>query len=470
MSLDLRYSDATALAELIRTGKVSAVQVMQAHLDRIKSLNPQLNAIVTVDESALENAKAADAAVQSGKKNLGPLHGVPFTVKDSIDTAGVATQRGSPLFEGRVPSSDAVSVARMKAAGAILLAKTNLPEFSYACESENLLTGRTNNPWNLERTPGGSSGGESAAIAAGLSPIGLGTDLSISVRGPAAMTGIMGFKPTHGRIPMTGIWPREPRRFWHAGPMARSVRDLALAYSIVAGPDGQDAFSSLGANFDAGVGATPKRQLKVGWLVEPGFGAIDSEIGSTVQAAAEALKAAGCAVESVRIPALERDFALDVFIRIHVNEMKPAMVQITSGQPEEKIFKNARGMLNTPETPMVDFVDAEQAIERLKDGFAEYFQKYDALLCPVIPLPSHGHAVEELTIDGQTVSNFNICSTTTPFTVTGLPGLSIPFGASHEGMPIGVQLVSTWYAESTVLYLASVLEKASPVRGFHPSI
>ncbi|PON23115.1 hypothetical protein TGAM01_v208120 [Trichoderma gamsii] len=126
--------------------------------------------------------------------------------------------------------------------------------------------------------------------------------------------------------------------------------------------------------------------------------------------------------------------------------MKPAMVQITSGQPEEKIFKNAR------------------------DGFAEYFQKYDALLCPVIPLPSHGHAVEELTIDGQTVSNFNICSTTTPFTVTGLPGLSIPFGASHEGMPIGVQLVSTWYAESTVLYLASVLEKVSPVRGFHPSI
>lgn len=260
----------------------------------------------------------------------------------------------------------------MKAAGAILLAKTNHPEFSYACESENLLTGRTNNLWNLERTPGGSSGGESAAIAAELSPMGLGTDLSISLRGPSAMTGIMALKPTHGRIPMTGIYGHESLA-WRAGPMAGSARHLALAYSVVAGPDGQDAFSSLGANFDAGVGATPKRQLKAGLLVEPSFGPIDPEVGSTVRAAAEALKAAGCAVESVRIPGLERHFALDVFIRIHVNEMKPAMVQITSEQPEEKIFKNARDMLNTPETPMPDFVNAEEEIEWLKDGFAEYF-------------------------------------------------------------------------------------------------
>lgn len=146
------------------------------------------------------------------------------------------------------------------------------------------------------------------------------------------------------------------------------------------------------------------------------------------------------------------------------------MIEVTKGQPEEKIFKNARGMLNTPDTPMADFVDAEQAIERLKDGFAVYFQKYDALVCPVISVPSHGHAIEELTIDGQTVSNVNICSTTTPFTVTGLPGLSIPFGLSHDGMPIGVQLVSSWYAESTILHLASVLEKVSPVKGFHPNI
>ena len=168
MVLDLNYRDATELAELIRTRKVSPVEVMQAHLDRIAAVNPKLNAVVTVADKALEAAKAAEAAVISGKEKLGPLHGVPFTVKDSIDTAHVLTQRGSPIFQGRVPQVDAVCVARMKAAGAILLAKTNLPEFSYSTESGNLLTGRTNNPWNLERTPGGSSGGESAAIAAGL--------------------------------------------------------------------------------------------------------------------------------------------------------------------------------------------------------------------------------------------------------------------------------------------------------------
>ena len=153
------------------------------------------------------------------------------------------TQRGSPIFKGRVADADATVVARLKAAGGILIAKTNPPEFSYSIETDNLLTGRTNNPWNLDYTPGGSSGGESAAIAAGMSPLGLGSDLSISLRGPAAHTGIVGFKATHGRVPMTGHWPRVPRRFWHIGPMARSVRDVALAYSLLAGPDGADGFS-----------------------------------------------------------------------------------------------------------------------------------------------------------------------------------------------------------------------------------
>ena len=253
----LHYLDATALAELIRTRQITSREVVQAHLDRIESVNPKINAIVTlIAEDALKAADAADRAVASGAE-LGPLHGVPFTVKDSIDTAGVLTQRGSPIFKGRVPETDAVSVARLKAAGGILLAKTNLPEFSYWIESDNLLSGRSNNPWNLERTPGGSSGGESAAIAAGMSPLGLGTDLAISVRGPAAQTGITSMKATHGRVPMTGIWPRAPRRFWHVGPMARSVRDVALAYSLLAGPDGADGFASSTGQFDAGVGSSP---------------------------------------------------------------------------------------------------------------------------------------------------------------------------------------------------------------------
>src|SRR4051794_24204419 len=312
MTHDIIFSDATELAELIRTKQLSPVEVVQAHLDRIEAVDTKVNPIVTVAEGALAAAKEAEAAVMAGKE-LGALHGVPFTVKDSIDTAGVLTQRGSPIFKGRTPEADATSVARMKKAGGILLAKTNLPEFSYWIESDNLLSGRSNNPWNLERTPGGSSGGEAAAIAAGMSPLGLGTDLAISVRGPAAQTGIVSLKATHGRVPMTGIWPRAPRRFWHVGPMARSIRDLALAFSQLAGPDGQDAFATSTVPFDAGLGAAPDRKLRVGWMVGPGFGPIDTEVAATVRAAAEALKGEGHHVEEVSIPALERDFALDVF-------------------------------------------------------------------------------------------------------------------------------------------------------------
>jgi aspartyl-tRNA(Asn)/glutamyl-tRNA(Gln) amidotransferase subunit A len=464
----VRYGDATTLAALIRTKQISPVEVMQAHLDRIAAVNPKLNAIVTVADDALEAARAAEAAVLAGNE-LGPLHGVPFTVKDSIDTARVLTQRGSPIFKGRIPETDATSVARLKSAGAILLAKTNLPEFSYSTETDNLLTGRSNNPWNLDRTPGGSSGGESAAIAAGMSPLGLGSDLAISIRGPAAQTGIIGLKATHGRIPMTGIWSRAPRRFWHVGPMARSVRDIALAYSLLAGPDGADGFSTSPLRFDAGVGSSPGRSLRVGWLVEPGFGPIGAEVATTVQAAAEALHGVGVIVEHVRIPALERDNSLDVFNRLHVMEMKPAFKEATASH-ENEMFKISKGMLATPDTPMADFIDAEQAAERLRDGFAEYFQRYDALLCPVLPIPAHAHGLSEIVINGQSVPAVQIQGATVPFNVTGLPALSIRFGTSRDGLPIGVQLVSSWLAESTVLRLASLLETASTVRDLHPDI
>lgn len=469
MDSEIFYQDAVKLAQLIRQREISPVEVVQAHLDRIEAVNPRINAVVTIADGAMEAARAAEAAVMAGKE-LGPLHGVPFTAKDSLDTAGVPTQRGSPIFAGRTPDVDATSVARLKAAGGILLAKTNLPEFSYWIESDNLLSGRSNNPWNLERTPGGSSGGESAAIAAGMSPLGLGTDLAISVRGPAAQTGITSLKATHGRIPMTGIWPRAPRRFWHVGPMARSVRDIALAYSLLTGPDGADAFASSTVSFDAGVGRSPARPVRVGWLVEPGFGPIDPEVAATVQAAAEALAGVGCIVEPVRIPALERDFALDVFNRLNVMEMKPAFLEATAGRRDDELYVMARTMLATPDTSMKDYIEAEQAAERLRDGFADYFQRFDALLTPVLPIPAHKHGVSTFLINGQTVDATYLQGATVPLNLTGLPGLSIRFGSSHDGMPINVQLVSSWQAESTILHLAGLLESASQFHGLRPAL
>lgn len=468
MSDDIIFSDATKLAELIRTKAVSPVEVVQNHLDRIKAVNPSINAIVTVADGAIAAAKIAEAAVLAGDE-LGPLHGVPFTVKDSIDTAGVLTQRGSPIFKGRLPDADATSVARMKKAGGILLGKTNLPEFSYWIESDNLLSGRSNNPWDVTRTPGGSSGGESAAIAAGMSPIGLGTDLAISVRGPAAQTGITSMKATHGRVPMTGIWPRAPRRFWHVGPMARSVRDIALAFSQLIGPDGHDAFATSTVQFDADIGRQPYRSLRVGWMVGPGFGPVDPEVAGTVKAAAEALKDLGIHVEQVGIPALERDFALDVFNRLHVMEMKPAFREATAGH-EDQTYKMAKTMLSLPDTSMADYIDAEQAAERIRDGYAEYFRGFDALITHVLPIPAHKHNVDEFVIDGQTVDATYLQGATVPLNVTGLPGISMRFGTSKEGMPINVQIVGSWLAESTILHVASLLESVSRVRNLHPNL
>jgi aspartyl-tRNA(Asn)/glutamyl-tRNA(Gln) amidotransferase subunit A len=469
MTNDLTFSDASKLAELVRTKEVSPVEIVQAHLDRIAAANPRINAIVTVADGALAAAKAAEAAVLAGDE-LGPLHGVPFTVKDSIDTAGVLTQRGSPIFKGRIPDADATSVARMKKAGGILLAKTNLPEFSYWIESDNLLSGRSNNPWDLTRTPGGSSGGESAAIAAGMSPLGLGTDLAISVRGPAAQTGITSMKATHGRVPMTGIWPRAPRRFWHVGPMARSVRDIALAFSQLLGPDGKDAFATSTVQADAGVGRQPSRPLRVGWMVGPGFGPVDPEVAATVKAAANALANIGVVVEQVGIPALERDFALDVFNKLHVMEMKPAFAEATAGWSQDELYKMAKTMLSLPDTSMKDYIEAEQAVERIRDGYADYFSRYDALITHVLPIPAHKHGIEEFVIDGQTVDATYLQGATVPLNVTGLPGLAMRFGTSKEGMPINVQIVASWQAESTILHVASLLEGVSQVRGLHPAM
>jgi aspartyl-tRNA(Asn)/glutamyl-tRNA(Gln) amidotransferase subunit A len=463
------YLDASRIAELIAKRELSPVEVMQAHLDRIAEVNPKVNAIVTIADGALDAAKKAEAAVKSDTR-LGPLHGVPFTVKDSIDTAGVLTQRGSPIFKGRVAETDATVVARLKAAGAILIAKTNPPEFAYSIETDNLLTGQTNNPWNLDYTPGGSSGGESAALAAGMSPLGVGSDLSISLRGPAAHTGVVGFKATHGRLPMTGHWPRVPRRLWHIGPMARSVRDVALAYSLMAGPDGADGFSISSPDLDTGVGTNPTRQVRVGWLASPGFfGPTDPEVVATVKAAAQALSNAGYLVEQVRLPVLEQTDASSVLWQLQQMESRPEFAKVTAGH-EAQIFRHAKLILGTPDTPIADFVAAEQAVERLRDTFVEYFKRYDVLLGPVTPFPATKHGLRDLVVDGKTVSPFHVQSATSPFSLTGMPALSMRFGTSRDGLPIGVQVVSSWLAESTVFDVALRLETLSRVRDLHPDL
>ena len=216
-------------------------------------------------------------------------------------------------------------------------------------------------------------------------------------------------------------------------------------------------------------GAGPDRPIRVGWLTEPSFGLIDPDVATTVQAAADALKGASVLVEPVRVPALEQIDALDVFWKLQQMEAKPEFQRVTAGH-EDQIFKYVQAVYDTPDTSMGDFVQAEQQIERLRDGFADCFSRYDALLCPVTPVPAPAHGATEFMINGQKVPAVKVMQATVPFNVTGLPALSMPFGKSREGLPVAVQLVGPWFGESTILRLAAQLEAVGPVRGLHPDI
>jgi aspartyl-tRNA(Asn)/glutamyl-tRNA(Gln) amidotransferase subunit A len=466
---DVCYSDATQLAFLIRTKQVSPREAIQAHLDRISAVNPQVNAIATLlADNALAAAKIAETAVMSGAA-LGPLHGVPFTIKDSIDAAGIATHCGSKLLAEKIPDKDATAVARYRDAGAIPLAKTNVPEFSCWWETDNLVTGRTNNPWNLDRTPGGSSGGESAAIAAGMSPIGLGSDVAISVRGPAALTGIVGLKATHGRVPYTGHFPRFLSRYWHIGPMARTVRDVAMAFSLLKGPDGIDPYALHAKSAEPADSPIAGRPIRVGYLSDEGFGAIDPEVVATIEVAAKLLKDLGCDVEKVRLPILEQNDFVETGMTLFMGEMLPQFRKLVAGREKDL---HAIGALyaSSPGPTLTDYIAAEAQIEELKSVFAGYFQLRDVLLCPVVPFTAPPHGLSDYVVNGQKVSSSHVMRATVPFNLTGLPGLSVPFRFSSERLPINVQLVSKWLDEATILRLGALIETASELRGRRPPL
>ena len=463
------FKDATELAILIRTKQASSREIVQAHLDRIAVINPKLNAIVTLlAEDALKGADAADKTVAAGK-DLGPFHGVPFTIKDAIDTAGVLTQRGSRIFAGNKPLKDATVVTRFKEAGGIPLAKTNLPEFSAWQETDNVLTGLTKNPWNLERTPGGSSGGESAAIAAGLSPIGIGSDVAISVRGPAALTGIVGLKATHGRIPYTGHWPEVLNRYWHIGPMARSVRDIKTAFSVLQGSDGVDGYAIHARDATPANAPVKGRALRVGWLAEPGFGPVDPEVSAAIASAASLLRDAGFSVEAVRIPALEQNNYLNVAVTLYSAELG-GYIRKAVGNRDEELHFIGKAYANLAPTPIKDYLDAERKVDDLKSAFASYFEQYDVFLCPVIPFTAPPPGLLEYIVNGVKVPSTNMMCATVPFNLTGLPALSLPFSFSSEKLPINVQLVSRWFDEATILRLGQIVESGTDAHNRHPAL
>ena len=456
MHEEICFSSATELAAKIRQRTLSPVEVVQAHLERIEQLNPKLNAIVIFADDALDRAKEAEAEVMRGN-NLGPLHGVPFTLKDCIETAGLPMTLGSKLFQGYVSQQDAEVFTRLRGAGGILLGKTNMPEFALWWETDNEVFGRTCNPWNLERTAGGSSGGEVSAIAAGLSPLGLGTDLGGSIRAPSSLCGVAGIKPTLGRIPYTCIQPQVLLRTIHVGPIARTVRDVALGMSVLAGHDEVDLYTPPVPVPDYAALDTPLPKLKVGWSTTAGV-PVEAEVQRAVAEAAATLGELGLDVEAVEIPGLKEKDAGAISSTIFLAEAKRYTARTISGRESELTPLFRARYVDSPTVNLDEYLDAAEQWEALRQEVKEYFTRFDLFLCPTVPMPAYPHGQTEFHISGQTLGARHTLRITLPWDLTGSPAISVPFGWSAEGLPIGVQLVGRHFDELTLLQVANALE------------
>lgn len=418
---ELTSKSATALARHIRAKVISSEEIVHAFVQRIGAINPQLNAVVQfMAGAARAQARAADAALARGEIK-GPLHGVPFTVKDVFDTVGVVSAVGIKERRTHVPRQDAVAVARLRAAGAILLGKTNCPPGGSGGESENPVYGRTNNPYDLTRTPGGSSGGEAAIISAGGSPLGLGSDSGGSIRVPAHFCGIAGLKPTSGRVPNTGVFDHpgglsDPRT--QIGPMSRFVEDLGPVFAIIAGMDWHD--SSIVPMPLRDPQSLEIRGLRVASYSDDGIAAPTVEAHDVVKAASAVLAGAGLDVEQRRPPQIEA--SLEITRRYWRQGT-------LSGQEIEKL--------------MADW-------DAFRSTLLAFMKDYDAILCPACWSPAMPHG-------GVRDIEF---SYTLPYSLTGWPAVVVRAGTSPEGLPIGVQVVARPWREDVALALAQRVETA----------
>jgi aspartyl-tRNA(Asn)/glutamyl-tRNA(Gln) amidotransferase subunit A len=454
---ELAFLPATELVGAIRDRKLSPVEAVEAVLDRIERLNPRINAFCTVTaESARRESKAAEAAVLRGER-LGPLHGVPVSVKDLVLTRGVRTTFGSRIHEGNVPEEDAPLVERLKAAGAIVVGKTTTPEFGWKGVTDSLLFGVSRNPWNPEYTPGGSSGGAAAAVAAGLAPLAVGTDGGGSIRIPGSFCGIVGLKPTYGLIP---VYPASAvGTLSHAGPMTRTVRDAALMLQVMVGPDDRDplSFPSRGGDLTAGVGGGV-RGLRVAWSPTLGYAVVDPEVRSATESAAKQFERLGCHVEHVQRVFDDPDpiwaplFYGGIAGRLHDlveawrDRMDPGLVGIV----EEGRRISA-----------VEFGKATLARATFTETVRKFFTRYDLLLTPTLAVPPFAAGLERppSRVAGSRLAWVGF---TYPFNLTGQPAATVPCGFTPDGLPIGLQIVGRRLEDATVLRAAAAFEAAAP--------
>lgn len=453
---DVNFAAAGELAAAIRDGEISASEVIEAYLARIARVNPALNAIITLDaEGARARAREADAARARGE-SWGPLHGVPITLKDGHSTAGLRTTAGHPPLAEYVPTHDGTVAARLKGAGAILLGKTNVPELLLDLQTDNPIFGRTNNPWNRDCTPGGSSGGAAAALAAGLTALDVGSDFAGSIRVPAAFCGLWGLKPTEGRVPLTGHIPDKPgalrvhRNMWSIGPLARSVGDLALALHVLAGPDGQDWAVPPVPVVDPPTLPLPGLRL----AVAPGFPGLPvaTAIQGAIRGLAGRLATGGAWVAEALPP-------VDLLAQGRARRDLAGLLLAAGDPPTDK-----------PAPTLAAYFAALAARDTATAAWETFFGDWDALLCPVMPMTAFPHTPPGGTfqVDGTPIPGWQLFSYVSPFSLTGHPVVVVPVGRDPDGQPIGIQVVGPRWGEARLLAVAAAIGQVVEPLGHPP--
>ena len=441
-----------SILQLISARKVSPVEVVEAHLDRIAELNSSINAVVTVAPDVLERAREAEAGLSSS--NVGPLHGLPLTIKDTIETAGLRTTSGSPIRRDFVPTQDAPAVVRLKSAGAIVLGKTNPAEMAMDYDAQNPVFGRTNNPWNSALNPGGSSGGEAAAIASFMSPGGLGSDLAGSIRIPAHFCGIAGLKPTTGRVSGEGQFPPSVGPYSLGaviGPMARTVADLRLLFRVLANDQADHSPISCGA--------------RVAWYVDDRIAPVTDDTAKAVAMVADVLRDAGFKTEEGLPPNIERanEMWLRVFSRASVVQLR----NVYCGHESEGgpfVSWRLRTADDTPSTSLDEYISSWMERDQLREELVRWMETRPIIVCPVGATPAYAHDTQKVTVGQTTMGTFRAFSYAQAFNVFDLPVVTIPVAKSEEGLPIGVQIAGLPWAEEAVLNIAEIVERALNVR------
>ncbi|MEV0228912.1 amidase [Nonomuraea sp. NPDC050786] len=445
---ELHYLSATELAHLIRTRQVSAVEVLRAHLDRIEQVNPHVNAIVTlVAEQALAAAEAADA-----REPAGPLHGLPVAHKDLVDTAGIRTTYGSPLFAGNVPAQDDVIVQRLRAAGAITVGKTNTPEFGTGSHTVNEVFGATRNPYDLSKSAGGSSGGAAAALATGMVPLADGSDMGGSLRNPASFCNVVGLRPTPGRVPDpsdTAAWYTLSVQ----GPMARTVEDVTLMFGAIAGFDRRSPYSIrevFAPEPEEGVAG-----LRVAWSPDLGGLPVDSRTAEVTATAPAVFERLGARVDQVELDLTEAEDAFRTYRAWHY---ALSFGDLTGLGPN-----TAWNVEQGRKVTGADLARAEQARSRLYQRMAAFFDTYDVLIAPVSqvpPFPIEHPYVDE--INGERLPDYLAWMRSAYWiSVLHAPAASVPAGFTSDGLPVGVQIVGAPFEDARVLRVARAFEQAT---------